>query len=78
MTQKKDNAKGKEQEWKAIFVEALREEDDAFRRLLERIVQDVLQGEMDETLGQLFRELELGGPTAAMPRSCGPWAKSTC
>ena len=51
MTQKKDNAKEKEQDWKAIFVEALQEEDDAFRRLLERIVQDVLQGEMDETLG---------------------------
>src|SRR6202166_5301309 len=49
MTQKKDNAKS--QDWKAIFVEALREEDDAFRRLLERIVQDVLEGEMDESLG---------------------------
>ena len=49
MTQKKDNAKS--QDWKAIFVEALKEEDDAFRRLLERIVQDVLEGEMDETLG---------------------------
>lgn len=51
MTQKKDNAKGKEQDWKAIFVEALKEEDDAFRRLLERIVQDVLEAEMDETVG---------------------------
>ena len=49
MTQKKDNAKS--QDWKAIFVEALKEEDDAFRRLLERIVQDVLEAEMDETLG---------------------------
>jgi putative transposase len=51
MTQKKDNAKEKERDWKAIFVEALKEEDDAFRRLLERIVQDVLEAEMDETVG---------------------------
>src|SRR5579862_6359968 len=51
MTQKKDNAKEKEQDWKAIFVEALQKEDDAFRRLLERIVQEVLEGEMEETLG---------------------------
>jgi transposase-like protein len=51
MTQKKDNAKEKEQDWKAIFVEAVQREDDAFRRLLEKIVQEVLEGEMDETLG---------------------------
>src|SRR5271166_1449598 len=52
MTQKKDNAKEKEQDdWKAIFMEALKEEGDAFRRLLERIVQEVLEGEMEETLG---------------------------
>lgn len=51
MTQKKNNAKEKEQDWKAIFVEALKEEDDAFRRLLERIVQEVLEAEMDETVG---------------------------
>ena len=51
MTQKKDNAKEKEQDWKAIFVEALNEQDDAFRRLLERIVQEVLEAEMDETVG---------------------------
>ena len=51
MTQKKDTAKEKEQDWKAIFVEALKEEDDAFRRLLERIVQEVLEGEMNETVG---------------------------
>jgi transposase-like protein len=51
MTQKKDTAKEKEQEWKAIFLEALKDEDDAFRRLLERIVQDVLEEEMDQTLG---------------------------
>jgi putative transposase len=51
MTQKKDNAKEKEQDWKAIFVEALKEEDDAFRRLLERIVQEVLEAEMEETVG---------------------------
>jgi putative transposase len=51
MTQKKDNAKAKEQDWKAIFVEALKEENDGFRRLLERIVQEVLEAEMDETVG---------------------------
>ncbi len=55
MTQKKDNAKEKEKEkeqnWKAIFVEALKEEDDGIRRLLERVVQEVLEGEMDETVG---------------------------
>jgi putative transposase len=51
MTQKKDNAKEREQDWKAIFVEALQKEDDAFRRLLEKIVQEVLEAEMDETLG---------------------------
>ena len=51
MTQKKNNAKEKEQDWKAIFVEALKEEDHAFRRLLERIVQEVLEAEMDETVG---------------------------
>src|SRR5215467_2707813 len=39
------------QDWKAIFVEALRENDDAFRRLLERIVQEMLESDMDETLG---------------------------
>ena len=39
------------QDWKAIFVEALQENDDAFRRLLERIVQDLLEADMDETLG---------------------------
>lgn len=51
MTQKKNNAKEKEQDWKAIFVEALQEKDNAFRCLLERIVQEVLEGEMEETLG---------------------------
>src|SRR5580693_3765779 len=39
------------QDWKAIFVEALQEKDDGFRRLLERIVQDVLEADMEETLG---------------------------
>src|ERR1051325_7052645 len=39
------------QDWKAIFVEALQENDDAFRRLLERIVQEVLEADMDQTLG---------------------------
>lgn len=39
------------QDWKAIFVEALQENDDAFRRLLERIVQEMLESDMDETLG---------------------------
>jgi len=55
MTQKKDNAKAKakakEQDWKTIFVEALNEQDDVFRRLLERVIQDVLEAEMDETVG---------------------------
>jgi len=32
-------------------VEALKEEDDAFRRLLERMVQEVLEAEMEETVG---------------------------
>src|SRR5580692_8964174 len=39
------------QDWKAIFVEALQEKDDGFRRLLEHIVQDVLEADMEETLG---------------------------
>ena len=39
------------QDWKAIFVEALEAKDEGFRRLLERIVQDVLEAEMEETLG---------------------------
>jgi len=51
MTQKKDNAKEKKQGWKAVFMEALKEEDDGFRRLLEGVVQDVLEAEMDETVG---------------------------
>ena len=38
------------QDWKAIFVEALEENDDAFRRLLERIVQEMLESDMDEIL----------------------------
>jgi len=49
MTLKQD--KPKEQAWKATLMEALKEED-FLRPLVQEIVEQVLEAEMDETLGK--------------------------
>ena len=45
MTQKKNNAK--EEEWREIF----RSNEDGLRGLVQQVLEEVLESEMDETLG---------------------------